>query len=87
LSGITDTNGDFSAQLDTVIGLIANSLAAAGSGWDKICDVRAFVHVDVPWRRAHDAIRARFPIPVEMTCVEGYSAPEKRLEIEVTARA
>jgi enamine deaminase RidA (YjgF/YER057c/UK114 family) len=87
LSGITDTRGDFAVQLDTVVGLIGQSLTAAGTQWDAICDVRAFVHHTIPWKTAHDAIRARFPCGVKMTSVEGYSAPEKRLEIEVTARA
>ena len=86
LSGITDTTGEFGAQLETVVGLIGKSLAAAGADWSSILDVKAFVHQSVGWAQAHEAIRAHFPCAVEMTSVEGYSAPEKRLEIEVTAR-
>jgi enamine deaminase RidA (YjgF/YER057c/UK114 family) len=86
LSGITDTAGDFAAQLRTVIGLIGQSLAAAGTAQQSILDVKAFVHHSIAWKSAHDAIRAHFTCPVDMTSVEGYSAPEKRLEIEVTAR-
>ena len=86
LSGITDTQGPFEAQLETVVGLIGGSLTAACTAWGSIVQVSAFVHDSVPWRQAHEAIRARFPCPVELTLVEGYSAPEKRLEIEVTVR-
>jgi enamine deaminase RidA (YjgF/YER057c/UK114 family) len=87
LSGITDTQGDFALQLDAIVTRIGESLTAVGTQWNAICDVQAFVHHTIPWKTAHDAIRARFPCAVEMTSVEGYSAPEKRLEIEVTARA
>jgi enamine deaminase RidA (YjgF/YER057c/UK114 family) len=86
LSGITDTVGDFSAQLEAIRARIGQSLEMAGASSSNIIDVRAFVHAGEPWRAAHDAIRARFPCPVEMTSVEGYSAAEKRVEIEVTAR-
>lgn len=87
LSGITDTQGGFEVQLETVIGLIGQSLSAAGTSWDAILDVKAYVHRAIPWRHAFGAVGAHFPCEIWMTSVEGYSAPEKRLEIEVTARA
>ncbi len=85
LSGYTDISATFEQQLEVILSKISRSLEIAGTAWGKIVKVDAYVAQSLDQASAWTAISARFPCPVAMTSVEGYSAPEKRVEIEVTA--
>ena len=87
LSGNTDISATFDAQLENICRNIATSLAAASVAWGDIVRVDAFLSNRVAWSDAGKAIRARFPAPVTATSVEGFSAPEKLIEIEATAKS
>jgi enamine deaminase RidA (YjgF/YER057c/UK114 family) len=90
VSGCTDISDGFAAQLKNVRANIARNLEAAGLGWSHVIAVNAHVsrtiEPDLAWR---DLI-SLFPGmqgPISLSPVEGYSAPEKLIEIEATARA
>jgi len=85
LSGNTDVSATFDEQLEVILSKISRSLEVAGTAWAKIVKVDAYVAQSIDLASAWSEISARFPCPVAMTSVEGYSAPEKLVEIEVTA--
>ena len=85
LSGNTDISPGFDAQVETIVANIATSLSMAGTQWPKITRVETFVHRSIADARTYASLSAQFPCPILMTGVEGYSAPEKLVEIEVTA--
>jgi len=85
LSGNTDVSTTFEQQLEVILSKISRSLEIAGTAWAKIVKVDAYVPQSIDLASAWNAISARFPCPVAMTTVEGYSAREKLVEIEVTA--
>lgn len=85
LSGNTDISPAFDAQLAAICSAIAESLAIAGARWRDIADVEVFHHRSLGGP-ARAAVEARFPVAAAFTTVEGYSAAEKLIEIEVTAR-
>lgn len=86
LSGNTDVSATFADQLNRICLNIATALASAGTQLEKITHVDAYIATRLDWTQARHAIGARFPVPVEITTVEGFSAPEKLIEIEVTAQ-
>ena len=90
VSGCTDVSEGFAAQLKNVRSNIARNLQAAGVGWSDVIAVSAHVSrtvdADLAWRE----LVALFPDmigPLSLSPVDGYSAPEKLIEIEATARA
>ncbi len=85
LSGNTDVSPGFEAQLERICANIETSLAAARAQWRGIARADAYVSNAVDQRRAFAGMRAKFPCPVSVTPVSGFSAPEKLIEIEVTA--
>ena len=86
LSGNTDVSPAFDAQLDVICRNIGESLAIAGARWRDIVRVDVFHHKSLDGAKTRAAVNARFPTSARFTTVEGYSAPEKLIEIEVTAR-
>ncbi len=85
VSGNTDISPAFNQQLERICGNIGRSLTTAGAGWKNIIRVDAFISKSLDWERARADIAARFPAGLSMTTVEGYSAAEKLVELEVTA--
>lgn len=88
LSGVTATTGGLSAQVSEVCGLIGDSLAHAGTSWDRAALVSFYLQQEADPAELKDAFeRAVGPRPgrTECTFVEGYSAQGKLIEIEVTA--
>lgn len=90
LSGVTDVSEGFPSQLEAIRARVAQSLGEAGTRPDRIAHIAAHVSrevdLDAAWRaivRAFEAPGAAFTL----TQVDGYSAPEKRVEIETTALA
>ncbi len=86
LSGNTDISVSFDAQIERICANIANSLDAAHANWSDIVNTDAYVSIKVDARMAWKLISSRFPCAIAMTSVQGYSAPEKLVEIEVTTK-
>jgi enamine deaminase RidA (YjgF/YER057c/UK114 family) len=89
LSGNTDVSETFEAQLDVIRGKVDASLKTAGSSLDKAVALSAFMSRKVDFDKGRKTILEKFApakCPLVLTTVEGYSAPEKLIEIEVTAR-
>ena len=86
LSGNTDISATFDAQLGNICRNIGASLVAAGAAWGDIVNIDAYLSRKMAFADVGKAIRARFPSPVKVVNVEGFSAPEKLIEIEVTAK-
>lgn len=88
LSGVTDTAPGLAAQTATIAASIRDSLARAGAGLERTRLVSIFLADDENPRDALALVQAHLAppaCPVTLTQVGGYSAPTKRIEIEVTA--
>jgi enamine deaminase RidA (YjgF/YER057c/UK114 family) len=88
LSGNTSTAPRFATQLSRIRNQIHASLGKTGATWSSIVHLSAFLSETLDQASARRQIRDRFPdllCPFEATCVAGFSAPEKLVEIEVTA--
>lgn len=88
LSGMTDTSDGFEAQHGRIRATIAQGLAEAGSSPDGVVGVTAFVARSEPFDTAWTDITGGFPGykgALSLSPVEGFTTPEKRLEIETTA--
>lgn len=89
VSGCTDISDGFETQFANVRSNIGRNLSAAGASWNNVVGVSAFVSrkidADEAWRR----LSALFPDlknSLSLSPVDGYSAPEKLIEIETTAK-
>ena len=90
LSGMTDTSPGFEAQLARIAGKIAAGLSQAGTTHEHVVAVNAFVARSVNMDDALASVTEVFPRfdgPLTLSPVEGFTTPEKRIEIETTARA
>ncbi|MBX9740239.1 MAG: hypothetical protein K2X62_09215 [Beijerinckiaceae bacterium] len=88
LSGLTDTMEHLGDQIPAIAQAIRHSLKQAGSKISAAKRVSVFLAKAEDPRKALAMIAAEFPdlpCPITLTTVDGYSAPEKRIEIEVTA--
>lgn len=91
LSGQTAVLPTLEIQVTTdILPRIGQYLAEAGSGWDRVAEVKCYLHKE----ESSDHMRTLFleiapALPPVFACypVEGYSAPGKRVEVEVTALA
>jgi len=89
LSGMTDTAPGFDAQLERIATKVGDGLTGAGAGWGRVVGVRAYAHRSVSMSRAWSAVTGIYPGfggPLTLTPVAGFTTPEKRIEIETTAR-
>lgn len=89
VSGCTDVSDGFSTQLANVRSYIARNLKAAGAEWSDVIGVSAYVSRKIDANEAWRSLNALFPElqgPISLSAVDGYSAPEKLIEIEVTAK-
>jgi enamine deaminase RidA (YjgF/YER057c/UK114 family) len=88
LSGDTDRSHSLEQQMMSIRAKIDGSLAAGGGSWAKVVSIAAFLARRLPAGAGRAALAAHFPVdrcPVIVTPVDGYSNPEKLVEIEVTA--
>ncbi len=90
LSGVTAVLPDLQEQFANILPRIAGSLKDAGSSWEKVERVSFYLHRS----QTIDAVKQLFSRHVkavisqmEYVFVDGYSAPGKLCEIEVTAIA
>ena len=88
LSGNTDTTPSFDSQLVQVRSKIHASLRKTGATWGSVMHLSAFVSEALDQDGARGQIKDCFPelsCPFDVATVTGFSAPEKLVEIEVTA--
>jgi len=88
LSGVTAVLPTLEDQLADILPRISGSLTDAGSSWNKVVKVSFFLHRSQKLETFKELFRkhVRAEIPqMEYSFVDGYSAPGKLIEIEVTA--
>ena len=88
LSGVTTVLPTLAEQFDNILPRITGSLKDAGSGWDKVAQVSFYMHrsQDLANLKTIFSDRVSTQIPrMEYVVVDGYSAPGKFCEVEVTA--
>jgi hypothetical protein len=67
----------------------AELLKETGCGWSDVVRIAFCLHKDEDPQTLLDGVAAAVPVPLEnaeIEFVEGYSRPNKRVEIEITAR-
>jgi enamine deaminase RidA (YjgF/YER057c/UK114 family) len=89
LSGMTNQQPTLNAQLADIMPRVGAALQEAGSGWNKVALMSGYLH------RSQDpeALKAGIakwtggvlPARLEIGFADGYSAPDKLIEIETTA--
>ena len=88
LSGITSTTPGLAAQIQAIRTGIDESLSLAGTRLERALAFSVFLAREEDPREALDLLSQTFstcPLTPVLTQVGGYSAPEKRIEIEITA--
>ena len=88
LSGVTTVLPTLEEQFDNIIPRISGSLKDAGSGWEKVACVSFYLHRSQPLEKLKAIFdrHVKAPVPQREYCfVDGYSAPGKLCEVEVTA--
>jgi enamine deaminase RidA (YjgF/YER057c/UK114 family) len=88
LSGVTSELPTLAGQAPEILAGIGESLAAAGSSWDQAVKVSFYLQRDESQDEMAKLFGGAVTAPnaeFEYAFVEGYSAPGKRVEIEVTA--
>lgn len=88
LSGVTTVLPTLEEQFDNIIPRISGSLRDAGSAWEKVASVSFYLHRSQPLEKLKAIFdrHVKTAIPQREYCfVDGYSAPGKLCEVEVTA--
>ena len=88
LSGMTSQLPTLEAQLANILPRIGQALSEAGSGWHKVGLLSCYLHRS----QSPEALKAGLakwttatPAKLEIGFADGYSAPDKLIEIETTA--
>ncbi|MGH7926693.1 MAG: hypothetical protein ACREQV_02740 [Candidatus Binatia bacterium] len=88
LSGVTDVLPTLEEQLTNILPRITGSLVDGGSSWEKVERVSFYLHRSETIERLKEGftrhVKAVIP-QMEYVFVDGYSAPGKLCEVEVTA--
>lgn len=87
LSGVTDMSDDFDQQLGCIRETICNSIVQAGGAVSDIVNIDAHISRKIDADHAWTSIKALFPASharISLTQVDGYSAPQKLVELETT---
>lgn len=88
LSGDTDRSTGLEAQMASIRTKLDRTLAAGGGSCDQAISVSVFLARRLPAGAGRSAFASHFPdvrCPLMLTTVDGYSHPEKLVEIEMTA--
>lgn len=87
LSGVTSTDGDLAQQVGEIQGIIGGSLTAAGVSWGDVVTASFYLQrgQDVATVERVLGTYGKQGVEVDVAYVEGYSAPGKLIEIEITA--
>lgn len=87
LSGVTAVLPTLAEQMADILPRISASLTDAGASWDKAVKVSSFLHhsqtLEAPQGLFSEVLKAE--TRMEYSFVDGYSAPGKLIEVEVTA--
>jgi enamine deaminase RidA (YjgF/YER057c/UK114 family) len=89
LSGMTNQQPTLDAQLADIVPRIGAALAESGSDWNRVALMSAYLHRS----QKPEALKAgiarwmggALPSRLEIGFADGYSAPDKLIEIETTA--
>lgn len=87
-SGCTSVEPNLEKQIDEIVPRISESLAMAGTSWDKVVRMSFFLHRSQKIAEMRRLIGARVPVSApesEVSFVDGYSSEGKLLEVETTA--
>ena len=88
LSGVTIVRPTLVEQAEAIVRSITDSLREAGSAWDKVVEAGFYLHRSESIERLRSCfgslVQADIPLQ-EYVMVDGYSAEDKLIEIEVTA--
>lgn len=88
LSGVTTVLPTLEEQLGNILPRISGSLSDAGSSWEKVARVSFYLHRSQPLEKLKAIFDRHIKalVPQRQYCfVDGYSAPGKLCEVEVTA--
>ena len=87
LSGVTSGEGSLDQQVATILAELGETLAMAGSGWDRVALVSCFLHSSQDVGALRRLLRAVVPASArpEVEYVEGYAGEGCLIEIELTA--
>ena len=89
LSGVSAALPNLNDQLLDILSRISDSLTNAGTSWDKVIKASFFLHRDQKIETLRDIFKQIVKPEIngmEFLFVDGYSGPEKLIEIEVTAQ-
>ncbi len=90
LSGVSAVLPNLSDQIADILPRISDSLRDAGTSWGKAVKVSFFLHRSQKIETLRDLFRKTVDTEIqriECSFVDGYSAPGKLIEIEVTAQS
>ena len=86
LSGVTSVKATLAEQAAEVLQAISGSLEHAGTSWDKVVKVSFHLLRGESQAEMERLFGNRAPnAEIDYALVDGYSTPDKRVEIEVTA--
>lgn len=88
LSGVTVVVPTLDVAVKETMALVGGSLHKAGVSWDQVVKVACYLRRDHGFERLERLLSSAAPVKnvsIDMVHVDGYSAPGKHVEIEVTA--
>jgi enamine deaminase RidA (YjgF/YER057c/UK114 family) len=89
LSGVTSVRPTLAEQVAEALAEIGESLARAGSGWERAVRLTCFLDQGQPLAALQQLLRPAIPIPATLPLaaehVEGFAGEQALVEIEVTA--
>ena len=88
LSGVSSPSGNLERQVGDILESIDATLAHAGTSWERVARVIAFLHRGQSISLLRRLLAPRMhSVPLTIGLVDGYSSVGKLVEVEVTARA
>ena len=88
LSGKTVVLPTLTEQLEEILPRITRILRSAGSGWERVVNLSCYLHHSQTSFSLRNIFSQLVPVSLarmEIIAVDGYSAEEKLIEVEVTA--
>lgn len=86
LSGVTSEKATLAEQVADIVQAIGGSLSDAGTSWDNVVKVSIYLQRNESQAELEKLFGSQAPnAELDHALVDGYSAPDKRVEIEITA--